>query len=84
MTNLTLEKQSNWFKENCVKDQDKTNFAIEKLEKVKEFIYKNSKLMVAESLDDSDLGSNYSAFFVFSNDIIDELDNQIKKLNGGK
>ena len=38
MTNLTLEKQSNWFKENCVKNQDKISFAVEQLEKVKWFV----------------------------------------------
>lgn len=51
MTNLTLEKQSDWFKENCVKDQDKISFAIAELEKVKSaFGLINSKLDKVETI----------------------------------
>ena len=42
MTNLTLEKQSNWLKENCVKNQDKISFCVEQLEKVKDEIDNNA------------------------------------------
>jgi hypothetical protein len=38
MTNLTLEKQSNWFKENCVKDQDKISFSIARIKEIGEGI----------------------------------------------
>ena len=44
MTNLTLEKQSNWFKGNCVKDQDKISFAIEQLEKVEEILWNSQDI----------------------------------------
>lgn len=45
MTNLTLEKQSNWLKENCVKNQDKISFAVDILEELADCSnYINSKL----------------------------------------
>ena len=66
MTNLTLEKQSDWFKENCVKDQDKILFAIAELEKVKGKIQHN--ILFVD-------GDDYL-------NVIEEIDNQINELKG--
>ena len=66
MTNLTLEKQSNWFKGNCVKDQDKISFAIAELEKVKSVINTSVR-------DDH---------IIWDFDIKAHIDNQIKQLKG--
>ena len=68
MTNLTLEKQSDWFKENCVKDQDKILFAIAELEKVKGKIQHN--ILFVD-------GDDYL-------NVIEEIDNQINELKGEK
>lgn len=66
MTNLTLEKQSNWFKGNCVKEQDKISFAVEQLEKVKSVINTSVR-------DDH---------IIWDFDIKAHIDNQIKELKG--
>ena len=75
MTNLTLEKQSNWFKENCVKDQDKISFAVERLKKVKEKVVK---------LKDYSRCDKYKECWDIIIDIIIDIDNQIKQLKEGK
>ena len=73
MTNLTLEKQSNWFKENCVKNQDKISFAVEQLEKVlktleeKQFFKKDD-----------------TAYCVHPAQIAEYINNQINELKEGK
>ena len=71
MTNLTLEKQSNWFKGNCVKDQDKISFAVEQLEKVKSFCI---------SAEDNGWCVTHKNWL----EIVEYIDNQIKQLKEGK
>ena len=60
MTNLTLEKQSNWFKGNCVKDQDKISFTIQQLEKARKLI---------DELLDNYGDKQYKVWEVFDNQI---------------
>ena len=78
MTNLTLEKQSNWFKGNCVKDQDKISFAVEQLEQLKKLCqekfnwWENSE-WEGNIYDKSDVSNAYF-------DIEANVDNQIKQL----
>ena len=67
MTNLTLEKQSNWFKGNCVKDQNKISFAVEQLEKAKSFCI---------SAEDNGWCVTHKNWL----EIVEYIDNQIKQL----
>ena len=60
MTNLTLEKQSNWFKGNCVKDQDKISFTVEQLEIARKLI---------DELLDNCGDKQYKVWEVFDNQI---------------
>ena len=69
MTNLTLEKQSNWFKGNCIKDQDKISFAVEQLEKARKLI---------DELLDNCGHKQYKVWEVFDNQI-----KQLKEKNNG-
>ena len=69
MTNLTLEKQSNWFKGNCVKDQDKISFAVEQLEKAKSFCI---------SAEDNGWCVTHKNWL----EIVEYIDNQIKAIKG--
>lgn len=71
MTNLTLEKQSNWFKGNCVKDQDKISFAVEQLEKAKSFCI---------SAEDNGWCVTHKNWL----EIVEYIDNQIKAIKGEK
>ena len=77
MTNLTLEKQSNWFKGNCVKDQDKISFALEQLEKVKEEMDLRPRGV-------SKGWKNKEYDTLVEEDVYEVIDNQIKQLKEGK
>jgi hypothetical protein len=52
------------------KDQDKISFALEQLEKVKEFVKENESWEIE--------GSDYS--IVYADDVLDQIDNQIEEL----
>ena len=73
MTNLTLEKQSNWFKENCVKNQDKISFAVEQLEKVKDYFCE-------EDIDGDGVKTGDWTITKDASEVAEYLDNLIEEL----
>ena len=81
MTNLTLEKQSNWFKGNCVKDQDKISFTIDELEKVKELLNTDFESIISW-IDPYEDGECLTSMTYNHNNTIKIIDNQIKQLKG--